>query len=161
MIASWKIFDKEKLTYSSYIPEFEQMFMDHNKQLAFGPKYYQPTNPASAELVILEDLGNRSFKNVNRQKGFDMAHTKAALDKLAQFHAASAVRFELKGAYPEIYDRNLCSEEDKFQEFRDTQAKSLIKALPYYEATYLESELVSRLQLHTLYIKSDYHLIKL
>ncbi|KRG00842.1 LOW QUALITY PROTEIN: uncharacterized protein Dmoj_GI23537 [Drosophila mojavensis] len=114
MIASWKIFNKEKLTYNSYIPD--------------------------AELIILEDLGNRSFKNVNRQKGFDMAHTKAALDKLAQFFAASAVRFELKGAYLEMYDRNLCSEEDKFQEFRETQANSLIKALPLYNAAYMESE---------------------
>lgn len=143
MIASWKIFDKEKLTYSSYIPEFEQMFMKKRKQLSFGPKYYQPKNVPSDELIILEDLGNRSFMNVNRQKGFDMAHTKAVLDKLAQFHAASAVRFEAKGAYPEMYDRNLCSEEDKFQEFRDTQANSLIKALPLYDAAYMESELVS------------------
>ncbi|TDG46856.1 hypothetical protein AWZ03_006740 [Drosophila navojoa] len=141
MIASWKIFDKEKLTYSSYIPEFEQMFMKKNKELSFGPRYYQPTNPASAELIILEDLGNRSFKNVNRQMGFDMAHTRAALDKLAQFHAASAVRFEVRGAYPEMYDRNLCSEEDKFKEFRETQANSLIKALPLYNAAYMESEL--------------------
>ncbi|EDW59448.1 uncharacterized protein [Drosophila virilis] len=143
MIASWKIFDKEKLTYSSYVPEFEQMFRNNKKEITFGAKYYAPTTAASQELIILEDLGNRGFKNVNRQEGLNMAHTKAVLDKLAQFHAASAVRYEHKGAYPKLYDRNLCSEEDKFQEFRDTQAKSLIKALPLYEAAYMESELKS------------------
>lgn len=149
MIASWKIFDKEKLTYSSYVPEFEQMFRNNKKEITFGAKYYAPTNAASQELIILEDLGNRGFKNANRQEGLNMAHTKAVLDKLAQFHAASAVRYERKGAYPKLYDRNLCSEEDKFQEFRDTQAKSLIKALPLYEAAYMESELVSKRYLYT------------
>ncbi|EDV93450.1 uncharacterized protein LOC6564247 [Drosophila grimshawi] len=141
MIASWKVFDKEKLTYGSYVPQFEQMFRDKSKEITFGPKYYEPTHAASEELIILEDLGNRSFKNVNRQLGLDVVHTKAVLDKLAQFHAASAVHYELNGPYPELYDRNLCSPEDKFQDFRDGQAKSLIKALPLYDAAYLESTL--------------------
>jgi len=145
MISSWKVFDKEKLSYSSYVPDFEQMYEKANKKISFGPKYYELNSSMSKELIVLEDLGNRGFKNANRQKGLDMDHTKQVLEKLAQFHAASAVRFELKGPYPDLYDRNLCSEEDKFQEFRDTQAKSLIKALPHYKAAHLESALVRKI----------------
>lgn len=144
MISSWKVFDKEKLSYSSYLPEFEQMYKNVNKPIQFGPRYYESGNTSteSEEVIILEDLGNLGFKNVNRQQGMDMKHTQAVLEKLSQFHAASAVRYELQGAYPNIYDRNLCSDEDKFQDFRNTQAQSLIQALPLYGATYLENTLV-------------------
>lgn len=147
MVSSWKVFDKEKLSYSCYIPEFEQMFRNVNKPIKFGPNYYETSSALAptTELIILEDLGNRGFKNANRQQGLDMKHTLAVLEKLAQFHAASAVRYELKGAYPNVYDRSLCSDEDKFQEFRDTQARSLIQALPLYDAAYLESALVNKL----------------
>lgn len=146
MVSSWKVFDKEKLSYSCYIPEFEQMFRDVNMPIKFGANYYEASNVLlpSTELIILEDLGNRGFKNANRQPGLDMKHTLAVLEKLSQFHAASAVRYELKGAYPKIYDRSLCCDEDKFQEFRDTQARSLIEALPLYDAAYLESALVNK-----------------
>lgn len=127
------------------------MFRNANKSIAFGANYYETSSPltASTELIILEDLGNHGFKNANRQKGLDMKHTLAVLEKLSQFHAASAVRYELIGAYPNLYDRNLCSDEDKFQEFRDTQARSLIQALPLYEAAYLESALVNKLNAST------------
>lgn len=157
MISSWKVFDKEKLSYSSYLPEFEQMYRNVNKPILFGPMYYELRNPSteSEELIILEDLGNHGFKNANRQQGLDMKHTQAVLEKLSQFHAASAVRYELKGAYPTIYDRNLCSDEDKFQDFRNTQAQSLIQALPLYEATYLENTLVIKKNLEIYFILVD------
>ncbi|KAH8417045.1 hypothetical protein KR222_001857, partial [Zaprionus bogoriensis] len=141
MISSWKVFDKEKLSYGCYVPEFEQMYRNVNKAITFGAKYYEASSPPTKELIILEDLGIHGFKNANRQEGLDMKHSHAVLEKLAQFHAASAVRYEVKGAYPDIYDRNLCSEEDKFQEFRDNQARSLIQALPLYEASHLENAL--------------------
>lgn len=154
MVSSWKVFDKEKLSYGCYIPEFEQMFRNANKPIEFGANYYETSSPltASTELIILEDLGNRGFKNAYRQQGLDMKHTLAVLEKLSQFHAASAVRYELKGAYPNVYDRNLCSDEDKFQEFRDTQARSLTQALPLYDAAYLENALVNKLNVMYIHI---------
>lgn len=156
MVSTWKVFDKEKLSCSCYIPEFEQMFRDVNKPIKFGANYYETSYPLppSTELIILEDLGNRGFKNVNRQQSLDMKHTLAVLEKLSQFHAASAVRYELKGAYPNLYDRSLCSDEDKFQEFRDTQARSLIQALPLYNAAYLESALVKLTNVHYFHIST-------
>ncbi|XP_062123681.1 LOW QUALITY PROTEIN: uncharacterized protein LOC133837046 [Drosophila sulfurigaster albostrigata] len=143
MIASWKVFDKEKLLYSQYVPHFEEMYAKANKKISFGAKYYELHSQKAEELIVLEDLRNRGFKNTNRQIGLDLDHTQIVLEKLAQFHAASAVYYELKGPYPNLYDRNLCSEEDKFQEFRDTQANSLIAALPLFEAEHLTSALKS------------------
>lgn len=157
MISSWKVFDKEKLSYSSYLPEFEQMYRNVNKPIQFGPRYYESGNTSteSEEVIILEDLDNLGFKNVNRQQGMDMKHTQAVLEKLSQFHAASAVRYELQGVYPNIYDRSLCSDEDKFQDFRNTQAQSLIQALPLYGATYLENTLVIIKKLKMFFVYLD------
>ncbi|ALC47728.1 CG6908, partial [Drosophila busckii] len=143
MIASWKVIDKEKLSYTYHIPEFEALYRNVNKEITFGPKYYELNTMRNVTdpLIVLEDLSRRGFKHANRQQGFDLAHTEAVLKKLAQLHAASAVRYELKGPYSELYDRNLCSDVDKFKEFRDNQAKTLIACLPLYDAAYLESVL--------------------
>ncbi|KAH8307634.1 hypothetical protein KR044_006414 [Drosophila immigrans] len=141
MISSWKVFEKEKLSYSQYVPDFEHMYAKANKKIRFGAKYYEMNGLKGEEIIVLEDLRNQGFKNCNRQRGLDMDHTQSVLEKLAQFHAASAVHYELKGPYPDLYDRNLCSEEDKFEEFRATQAKSLIDALSHFGAEHLKSAL--------------------
>ncbi|XP_052837786.1 uncharacterized protein LOC128253436 [Drosophila gunungcola] len=142
-VAMWKVFDKERTTYGEYIPEFEQMYKEAGKEITFGPRYYESKNALEEELIVLEDLKKRGFINVNRHNGLDMLHTEATLEKLAQFHAASAVRFELKGAYPAIYNRNLCSEEDGFRDFRDTQIKAFVEAIPLYDASHLAKSVES------------------
>ncbi|XP_001980526.3 uncharacterized protein LOC6553968 [Drosophila erecta] len=142
-VASWKVFDKERNTYGQYIPEFEQMYSDAGKKISFGPRYYESELELDEELIVLEDLGKRGFRNVKRQNGLDIQHTEATLEKLAQFHAASAVRFELKGAYPEEYNRNLCSGEDNFKEFRQAQVKAYVKAFPLYNASHLAKDVES------------------
>ncbi|XP_016950795.1 uncharacterized protein LOC108025049 [Drosophila biarmipes] len=136
-VASWKVFDKERQTYGQFIPEFEQMYREAGKEITFGPRYYEATSQPEEELIVLEDLGRRGFKNVDRQAGLDILHTEAILEKLAQFHAASAVRFELKGAYPADYDRNLCSQDDSFKDFRENQTKAFVEAFPLYDASHL------------------------
>jgi len=141
-VASWKVFDKERQTYGQYIPEFEQMYREAGKDITFGPRYYEAKNQPEEELIVLEDLGKRGFKNLDRQSGLDILHTEAILEKLAQFHAASAVRFELKGAYPAEYDRNVCSQEDTFKDFRETQTKAYVEAFPLYEASHLAKAVV-------------------
>ncbi|XP_030374623.1 uncharacterized protein LOC115624165 [Scaptodrosophila lebanonensis] len=141
LVQSWKVFDKEHNTYSNYLPEFEQMFRDAGKEITFGAKYYKIQNSGlENEAVILEDLGNSGFRNIKRQDGMDKEHTQATLEKLAQFHAASAVRYERKGEYPDLYDRNLLNGEDT-AEFQEKLAKSLISCLPLYEATHLANVL--------------------
>ncbi|XP_039494260.1 uncharacterized protein LOC120453569 [Drosophila santomea] len=142
-IASWKVFDKERKTYGQYIPEFEQMYREAGKRISFGPRYYESKMELDEELIVLEDLGQREFRNVKRQNGLDIQHTEATLEKLAQFHAASAVRFELKGPYPEEYNRNLCSKDDTFTEFRHNQVKAFIEAFPLYNASHLAKDVES------------------
>ncbi|BFF89022.1 uncharacterized protein DMAD_07871 [Drosophila madeirensis] len=137
-VTTWKVFEKESNSYANFLPDFEQMYREAKKEVTFGPRYYKHSKQLNEELIVLEDLSRRGFRNVNRQKGFDMVHTKAALEKLAQFHAASAVRFELKGPYPETYDRNLCSTEDNFKEFREQQSKTFVQSLPLYNAAHMQ-----------------------
>ncbi|KAH8294588.1 hypothetical protein KR018_000015, partial [Drosophila ironensis] len=143
-VSTWKVFEKEHNTYANYIPEFEKMYRDAGKEVSFAPTYYATKKPQKKELIVLEDLGRRGFRNVNRHKGLDMDHTEAVLEKLAQFHAASALRFEQKGAYPAVYDRNLCSQEDNFADFRNSQVKALIETLPLYEASHVAKSVVRK-----------------
>lgn len=46
---------------------------------------------------------------VDRQKGLDMTHTKVILEKLAKFHAASAVCHERNGDYGERFVEGMYS----------------------------------------------------
>ncbi|KAH8383452.1 hypothetical protein KR009_008705, partial [Drosophila setifemur] len=142
-VTTWKVFDKEHNTYGNYIPEFEKMYKAAGKDVVFGPRYYDTKKQVEEELIVLEDLGGRGFRNVNRQTGFDMLHIEASIEKFALFHAASAVRFELKGAYPAVYNRNLCSEKDDFKDFRTTQVKAFVEALPRYDCSYIAKSVVS------------------
>lgn len=145
-VSSWNVFDKEHTTYRDYVSDFEKMYKNAGKDVTFAPKYYPTNNKLEEELLILEDLGQRGFRNANRLAGLDLVHTKATLEKLAQFHAASAVRFELKGAYPAAFDRNICSNTDDFKEFREIQSKSFVEALPLYKSSHLKSDVVSFFQ---------------
>ncbi|KAH8355580.1 hypothetical protein KR200_009072, partial [Drosophila serrata] len=142
-VKTWQLFEKEGTTYGQYVPEFEQMYRDAGTEITFGAHYYEFKEPLDEEVIVLEDLGRRGFRNVNRQSGLDLAHSEAVLAKLAQFHAASAVRYQLKGAFPAVYDRNLCSKQDDFKEFRNTQIKAFVEAMPLYEASDLAQSVES------------------
>lgn len=41
--------------------------------------------------LIFEDLSIKGFKNADRKCGFDMAHFKLVMAKIAKWHAATAV----------------------------------------------------------------------
>ncbi|KAH8232278.1 hypothetical protein KR032_003286, partial [Drosophila birchii] len=142
-VITWQVFEKERTSYRQYIPEFEQMYRDAGKEITFGARYYESKKPLEEEVIVLEDLGRQGFRNVNRQLGLDLQHTEAVLAKLAQFHAASAVRYQLKGAYPAVYNRNLCSKQDDFKEFRHNQVKAFVEAMPLYEASDLAQSVES------------------
>uniref|UniRef100_A0A0K8UGZ9 CHK kinase-like domain-containing protein n=1 Tax=Bactrocera latifrons TaxID=174628 RepID=A0A0K8UGZ9_BACLA len=105
------IIDTENAIYKDVIPEIEQMYRDAGVDLKFGTKYYDLKTPSEFGVVLMEDLRPHGFKNVNRLEGFDMDHTKAALKKLAQWHAASAVRVETKGPYSKIVSDGVYNED--------------------------------------------------
>ncbi|XP_018804371.1 PREDICTED: uncharacterized protein LOC108978500 [Bactrocera latifrons] len=104
------IIDTENAIYKDVIPEIEQMYRDAGVDLKFGTKYFDLKTPSKYGVVLMEDLRPHGFKNVNRLEGFDVEHTKAALKKLAQWHAASAVRVETKGQYPKVVTDGIFNE---------------------------------------------------
>ncbi|XP_049308210.1 uncharacterized protein LOC125777425 [Bactrocera dorsalis] len=116
------IFVTENVIYKDVIPEMEQMYRDAGVDVKFGTKHYDLKTPSKFGIVLMEDLRPHGFKNVNRLEGFDMEHTKAALKKLAQWHAASAVRVEIKGPYPKVVTDGLVNEE--FLKMMEEMSKS-------------------------------------
>ncbi|GBP07253.1 hypothetical protein EVAR_73477_1 [Eumeta japonica] len=100
-MSKWEIFATETGMYSIIKPEFEELYAHVGLNVQFGAKCYEL--PVNKEYILLEDLSRRGFKNVKRQDCLDMEHCQAVLKKIAQFHAASAVRVERKGMFAEHY----------------------------------------------------------
>ncbi|KAM8704327.1 hypothetical protein ACLKA7_008867 [Drosophila subpalustris] len=94
------IFNAERDMYKIVVPEMEQMYRDAGLEVKFGAQIYE-LKGAKTEYILLEDLAVKGFKNTNRIEGLDQLHTEAALRKLSQWHAASAVRVATKGSYPD------------------------------------------------------------
>ncbi|XP_017488159.1 PREDICTED: uncharacterized protein LOC108376452 isoform X2 [Rhagoletis zephyria] len=94
------VFDIETMMYRSVVPEMEQMYRDAGIEVKFSAGYYDIQTPSQFGVILLEDLRQRGFKNINRLEGLDMDHARCVLKKLAQWHAASATRVQLKGLYP-------------------------------------------------------------
>ncbi|KAH8358976.1 hypothetical protein KR093_003629 [Drosophila rubida] len=99
MLGNNNIFSIEQNMYKTFVPEMEKLYRDVGVEVHFGAKSYE-LKGAKSVYILLEDLAPRGFKNINRLEGLDQAHTEAALRKLSQWHAASAVRVATKGDYP-------------------------------------------------------------
>ncbi|XP_073819742.1 uncharacterized protein [Musca autumnalis] len=143
MIEEWQIFKKEQLTYSKYIPKFEEFYSEAGKTVEFAPKLMQlQSDRHNSYLLIMEDLRLRDFKNATRQLGLDMEHTKAVLKKLAQFHAASARYVESVEEFPTMYDQCMVTGEDVFAEHRLNSGKIFRANLHLYgDVEYLKEKL--------------------
>ncbi|XP_011213900.2 uncharacterized protein LOC105233495 isoform X1 [Bactrocera dorsalis] len=143
LFAGHNIFDTERTMYSDVIPELEQMYGEVGVEVKFSPQYYDIETPSEFGVILMEDLRPRGFKNANRFQGFDMEHTKAALKKLAQWHAATAVRVETKGKYPEIVTVGIYTEGliDAMENMDKTTPNAFYDSVPLYEGSelYMES----------------------
>ena len=146
MIREWKIFFKEHNTYTKYIPAFENYYRKAGCEIQLAPRLLEPTRcHIDDDYLILEDLGSRGFKNFNRHLGLDLKHTKAVLQKLAQFHAASAQYYQENGSYHVLYDKSLSCEVDRFAVHRQKMCDIFRENLRLYgNFEYLESKLVSK-----------------
>lgn len=113
MVALWNFFDKETTMYSKYLKKFEELYKEVGEEFNFGPKFYTFKKDVGKDVLLLEDLSQRGFSNEDRRKGLDMEHTKCVLQKLAQFHAASAKYVEIYGAFPEDFQKGIYTEESK------------------------------------------------
>lgn len=99
------IFPKEKQTYELILPQLEQLYQEQGRTVKFAPKCHWMENVNGRISLILEDLKTKKFSNINRLKGFNMKQMQRVLEKLAEFHAASAVWHQRNGPYPEDFQR--------------------------------------------------------
>jgi len=119
------IFDVERGMYLEVVPELEQLYRNVGLEVKFGAEAYEIKTKEN--YVLLEDLRPRGFKNSDRLQGLDQVHTENVLRKFAQWHAASAVRVDLKGPYNEKYTEGLFKSDEILDAFCNRSAKKLIQ----------------------------------
>ncbi|GBP07251.1 hypothetical protein EVAR_73476_1 [Eumeta japonica] len=132
-MSTWGLFTSETGMYRSIKPEFEELYAQVGLNVTFGARSYEL--PVNKEYVLLEDLTRRGFKNAKRQDCLDMEHCQAVLKKIAQFHAASAVRVERNGMFAEPYLYGFLKDEmkDLLQTVVETSLPHLTKSIENLE----------------------------
>ncbi|KAH8390808.1 hypothetical protein KR200_000922, partial [Drosophila serrata] len=99
------IFPKEKMMYETIIPQLEQLYEEAGLMVKFAPKCHWAEELNGRICLVQEDLRTKKYGNISRLKGFDMAQMHRVLEKLAEFHAASAVWRQRNGPFPEDFQR--------------------------------------------------------
>ncbi|KAH8390809.1 hypothetical protein KR200_000925, partial [Drosophila serrata] len=102
-INDFGLFPKEAKMYETYLPAFEGLYKDAGWNIQLAPKCLHTEERDGDIYFIFEDLKVKQFKNVDRTKGLDMEHMTRALQKLAEYHAASSVYEEQNGPYPKEF----------------------------------------------------------
>lgn len=107
-----ELFVIESDMYDKIVPELEGLYANFDNKIYFKPKQYRFAHELTCNYILLEDLQARGFKNAPRREGLNVEHTNAVLAKLAQWHAASAKRVEIRGDYPEEYLNSYFSQQN-------------------------------------------------
>lgn len=133
--------------YNLVVPEMEALYKAAGVEVTFGAKSYELKN-AQTEYISLEDLCIKGFKNANRLEGLDQAHTERVLRKLAQWHAATAVRVATKGQYPEIVLNGFFKEENRpmMNDMMNGMGQVFVKCCSTYEGNEAYIEKVKALK---------------
>ncbi|KAI9579894.1 hypothetical protein GQX74_000682 [Glossina fuscipes] len=148
----FNVFEVENGMYKEIAPEFERMYAKVGRKVCFTAKSY--TLATQEEHVLLEDLGRYGFKNVKRQDCLDLEHLKNALEKLAQWHAASAVMVQQKGIFDMKYQRGMLNEGGKelLRTMLDDSGRYLLKNVTklegheeYYEEVVKSNNLLKKI----------------
>jgi len=134
MMKRTNIFDIERSMYNEVVPEMAALYKEVGVDITFGAKSYDLKN-AKTDYVALEDLGIKGFKNANRLEGLDQTHTERVLLKLAQWHAASAVRVATKGPYPDVLVQGFFKEDTRpmMTEMMKGMGANFVKSCVSYE----------------------------
>ncbi|KAH8417166.1 hypothetical protein KR222_005489, partial [Zaprionus bogoriensis] len=127
------VFDTEREMFTKYVEEFKKLYRDVGLDVEFGAKCFKLDIPY--DHVLLEDLKAKGFLPTKRQAGLDVEHVQAVLKKLAQWHAASAVRVETIGPYPVQLQGGLFKEEGftMMEKMTDSMVKYVLKSLATIE----------------------------
>lgn len=146
MIQNHNIFTVEAGMYRDVIPEMEKIFCDAGVNVKFGAKSYSLST--NQPYILLENLKTKGFCNANRLEGLDMRHVKSVIKKLAQWHAASAVRVATKGRYADIYAMGYLrpNSYDIIKEMFENTTKALLACVKDYSNCDMYYEKIARMQ---------------
>ncbi|KXJ69065.1 hypothetical protein RP20_CCG000306 [Aedes albopictus] len=84
------VFDKEIFIYKNVLPKLMTVISKLGGAVELAPQLIHSSDVPS-NLMVLEDLTVRGYSVENQQLGLNLEQSKMALEKLAFFHAASAV----------------------------------------------------------------------
>ncbi|XP_001990389.2 uncharacterized protein LOC6564248 isoform X2 [Drosophila grimshawi] len=108
MLKTVNFFTVENATYEELISKFEELYKSKGINIDFAPRAYKfkeslKTEPKLANTVLMYDLGQDGYRNLNRLECLNVDQTKFVLRKLAQYHAAGAHCRIINGPYPELF----------------------------------------------------------
>ncbi|XP_062556228.1 uncharacterized protein LOC134221062 [Armigeres subalbatus] len=84
------VFDKEIFAYKNVLPKLVTVISKLGGAVELAPQLIYSSDVPS-NLMVLEDLTVRGYSVENQQLGLNLEQSKMAIEKLAFFHAASAV----------------------------------------------------------------------
>ncbi|CAO1298164.1 unnamed protein product [Diamesa serratosioi] len=100
----FSVFSRERFMYENIIESFEAIWKDAGEEIRFGPRCIKiETDPY--EILVFDDLNADGFAMANRKVGLTLEQAKIVLNKLAKFHASSAIRFIKDGMIHKDLDR--------------------------------------------------------
>lgn len=100
-------FTKEIDMYTRIIPAFEKLYKTKGLDIEIGPRCLKICRKVPSDIIVMDDLCSLGYKVANRQEGLDQVQVEMILEKLAQFHAASAVHEEPTECFQETYKDGL------------------------------------------------------
>ncbi|XP_055549831.1 uncharacterized protein LOC129732723 isoform X2 [Wyeomyia smithii] len=100
-------FSKEIDVYTKLIPAFEELYRQKGVHVEIGPRCLKTCQSIPSDIIVLDDLRSANFKPPSRLNGLNTEQLEEIIDKLAQFHAASAVYKELNGDFSTAYNEGL------------------------------------------------------
>ncbi|XP_075145790.1 uncharacterized protein LOC142220496 isoform X2 [Haematobia irritans] len=112
-VKSMNLFPKEIQMYSKYLPKFEELYRDAGHEIQLSPKCLHWENNDKRIAIVMEDLSQFKFKNMDRLKGFDRIYSRKVIEKVAELHAASAVYEERYGSYGRLFGEGFFNETNK------------------------------------------------
>ncbi|KAH8417044.1 hypothetical protein KR222_001856, partial [Zaprionus bogoriensis] len=108
MLKTVNFFTVEKATYAEIVTKFEELYMAKDLIINFAPRTYLfkesiKKEPKLVNCVLMYDLGQDGYRNINRLECLNVEETKLVLRKLAQYHAAGAHWRIVNGPYSDIF----------------------------------------------------------
>ncbi|XP_017874662.1 PREDICTED: uncharacterized protein LOC108621705 [Drosophila arizonae] len=112
MLKTVNFFTVENAAYTELIAKFEELYRSIGLDITFAPRAFKFSEsvrkePKLVNTVLMYDLTQDGYRNVNRLECLNVEQTKLVLRKLAQYHAASAQCRSLYGPYPELFTQTM------------------------------------------------------